>query len=91
MKTSPRAALATLALTILSVLASTAIAMSPAEAGAAGMWSRKDVASVVAGQTVTVNVLANDKVIKRGAKVWLPRTGTPAPPESPTATPATRS
>lgn len=73
MKTSPRTALATLALTILSVLASTAIAMFPAEAGTAGVQARKDVASVVAGQTVTVKVLANDKVIKRGAKVWLPR------------------
>jgi hypothetical protein len=71
--TSPLTALGTLALTVLSVLASTAIAMFPAEAGAAGVQARKDPVSVIAGQTVTVKVLANDKLIKRGAKVWLPR------------------
>ena len=70
MKTSSRAALATL---VLSVLAATTSSPTPAAAGAPGVPARKDVASVVAGQTVTVKVLANDKVIKRGAKVWLPR------------------
>ncbi len=72
MKTSPRAALATIALTVLSLLASMAIAMSSAEART-GVQARKDVASVVAGQTVTVKVLANDKIIRRGAKVKVTR------------------
>lgn len=73
MKNSSRAALATLILTVLSVLAATTSSPTPASAGAPGVHARNDVASVLAGQTVIVKVLANDKVIKSGAKVWLPR------------------
>ena len=72
MLTSPRAALATVALTLLTVVGSTSIVMSPAE-GAAGVQARRDVASTTAGQSVTVAVLANDTISTRGAKVWLPR------------------
>lgn len=78
METSLRATLTALALTVTSVIVSTTITMSPVEAGPATVQARKDVASVVAGQTVTVKVLANDRVIKRGARVWLPRTNTGA-------------
>lgn len=74
MKNSSRAALATLVLTVASVLAATTSSPTPAAAGGPpGVHARNDVASVLAGQTVTVKVLANDKVIKSGAKVWLPR------------------
>jgi hypothetical protein len=71
MKNSSRAALATLILTVLSVLAATTSSPTPASAGAPGVHARHDVASVLAGQTVIVKVLANDKVIKRAA----PRSG----------------
>ncbi|MEO5664338.1 MAG: HNH endonuclease family protein [Nocardioides sp.] len=54
---------------VLAILTSITIVVSTAQAGAANVHARKDSASVVAGQTVAVNVLANDKVVKRGAKV----------------------